>query len=77
MKPEGGNMSCCGIRERGSGFYCTRQWDHRGAHIATDTENNVLSSWPRRKTHRERHQAEAERQKGLRTVAKPGDPDYK
>jgi hypothetical protein len=75
-------MSVCGIQHRPTGLYCTLEWEHKGAHIATDMKNTVLASWTRRKPkHSEpSYIVEAEHQRGLRTFAKPitiDGKDYK
>jgi len=81
-------MSVCGVQHRPTGLYCTLEWEHKGAHVATDTTNAVLLSWTRRVMWRvtalspyyRRSIALAERQRGLRTVAKPitiDGKDYK
>jgi hypothetical protein len=72
-------MSVCGIRYRPTGLFCTLEWEHTGAHVATDTHGVVLQSWARRVYNKvsPRYVAEAERQRGLRTVAKPVTVDGK
>ena len=77
----GETMSLCGLQHKPTGYYCTRELGHSGAHVAENLLGDKLDIWHRSQADisqtTARYDSEAQRQRGLRTIAKPGDPDYK